>query len=1841
MPFKDSYYKDPDSTPNISVEAQVEAKGPETWWMPPGVTTVDVEFHTVEAKLARTPQEPHWSVPETSEESQRGIKSAVDRIAREVHNPNREVKKNFFIQRLMRKDKDSPLSKVADMSTGKSASDYQPLFKILENDPNAAIAIKLDKGTNGLVCVDWDPPQEEATEIAGPRMMKSPTVNLEKARRREGTILGLLKNTNQLTGEPGWPAVRPIVIQTPRGLHAWYKVDLSKPDTPRALLGIKASRGPYKLRCGLTAELVANGFCIIGGQNYRVLSCPTVNEGLSTLPPIFYPASIATNAVVYEFWPIPVGQRYNTLYAMVNSRQLVGDMGRFVDFMHDHCIEGSLEVGELMSLRDHAIRMESRSKGGSKVNKELQKGALAYTDVSSGLPVSMRDLMLAVSGKATPSERLLMNEGLKQLLNSPLMGVMALRFAWKPISFLYSYAFRPRAGIGRALRFWTANLQKYIAFTDDLGWMFYNKRAGVWEPIAEGYIFKLVKDLCAEVPLLQEEVNVDFVKSVINEFKSEIRETLWATAFVGHKYTDGILVLGYPHLVRPDPELKITRVIDASASDSMVFTKATFGYLANLCADSPAGLFLLRIYLFGAQFRIGDPSHFLYLQGPPSSGKSLFVQMLKHLYGSSAVFEMPTTGGISDSFYLQGASNQNVFWVLPDADSVSVGERIMSMLKALSTSGSIRVNRKYNEPMELSHVYVIIICNDYVINTQTADAMLRRQIVLNSKGVSSERRDPNMLLALQRNTAAFNNWITSVPHHYFGILQYSHCLNALALEWDYDSVSRFLKMILGDCRIGETLSTPLATLGTHESGLGFVEPGIYDAYVTWAEKHDKTNICKLNVFKGVLREYSENVFFIPRNPETDDVFVEKRGRNKKTNIQYSRLCWHGVKYLGSGPTDPSLQDLVLNGEVLQPLVPIEVAAVTLLHPNAIDVPFTEGGSEATYCPGIPIHFKQPTDFVAALWAYAQRGVETIVEETVLLNRRNLVETLEKIRTRGELYDQFMRMSISELYKELLATIGNKESEDASYAVAREAEQSATGQNPSDTVIDLDVGELDASEFFSLTRTGETVENVVLSAQQVKLTPASVYNRLLVAAENAKKDIANGTGPKKAGLGSKGVKKYVTRDVYLKLKAYWLTPDDLYARPFMVLKGETKLNEFEAQNNKVPGRAPQLLQRAQCGFGRVILDTVVIPSARPHLEPLSQGEISRGGFNYAVSQDTPSDADSPTEDQELPTNINDLAEVSEPFGDVNSFSGSQTVSNTEQSPDPATEMFPFVQPNQKEPGVLTNKEKPQDHLDPDKPSFEVLVRAAENWIGLHGQGFVKGATEAQAFLKAYQTHTMTEAHIKKLLTELSTFGAIAKRNERPKTFDPAILEPIINAYSQGGNTQRETNKEILLKPLKALVEKRLKPMDFTVKGPDTPNSFLMSCFQHRWNLPTPITAEYWKNDLFANRLENQQLRERWAMWPDFIGTPKRLNSLLNPILEPAFQGYSLLAMVSWVASGQFTFSKKGAINRPFFAKNMTLNLFATTYEGTPTMSDPGRIAVKGATFTTMKKDFRDLIVPELLSCFAAKNNVTFFIVDIAGCHGGIQASILRSKTPFTFAAYSDGDPRSLWERIIDESAGAFNLKEHKAKLKTIYYAALNGGSVSSVESILRHFRNYPPDQEDYLKEFARSFMRHPLYKDLGEIGAFWRSLRGEIYVPTRVDPVTRKFTEEELAKSAEKASQTEQKGSNYRVGDPKPHQMPTLLYTSLEFIFIFEVIRFVYAYFGYDENRISIVQGIHDGVLFVAEGHVNLESLEESVNKNLNPISSDALGGVALKVNVTDCTSNTNWLEVLRGETPEE
>lgn len=431
--------------------------------------------------------------------------------------------------------------------------------------------------------------------------------------------------------------------------------------------------------------------------------------------------------------------------------------------------------------------------------------------------------------------------------------------------------------------------------------------------------------------------------------------------------------------------------------------------------------------------------------------------------------------------------------------------------------------------------------------------------------------------------------------------------------------------------------------------------------------------------------------------------------------------------------------------------------------------------------------------------------------------------------------------------------------------------------------------------------------------------------------------------------------------------------------------------------------------------------------------------------------------------------------------------------------------------------------------------------------------------------------------------------------------------------------------------------------FTVGNSAASYSYFESLAEYDWGIEG-LTKDSFKKP-FEKSVANEAQREHFANWTSYVTSHIWLNKLLGDYFVLGGLIVALVNNFKDLLTVNFTFSSKtGTRKSPFSWKKCELGQpFSLIYKGDKGSKDPGRLSIQGQGFTTMPKIYREALFSPILGTFAKQKGVSFFVLDLKGAHAAFQAALLKDETPILYKIYQSTEPE-IWLTFVEKSAGSLTLDD-KPSLKTLFYAALNGGSIATAKDCERHLMrtNMTEKQRSRLTSFIAAFLRHPITKELEKVSSYWESLNGELFVPTH-EGVVRRVLDQAGADKINEGRDTRARAAGRAdsrplatPGEAIPRQLPTLYYTSLEVCIMSKIVGWtVMAAKSLGLESCWPIQGVHDGFIFVASTSEKSDiiRIKDKVNESLANLAQTSLG-VPLSVSLSYIESGeshtADWL----------
>jgi phage/plasmid-associated DNA primase len=1658
---------------------------------------------------------------------------------------------------------------------------------------NSMISLE-NTGKQGLVVVDIDP---QGGENVNPCEMP---------------LLRALKSIMIHSGEL---VAMPLIMLTLRGLHLVFRLPPG--------INIK-TRQSQITKIGVRAELIKDAQVGFIGPHMIPLNIPVLDllpylpDALSPIPNRFNTPPFEVTGLVAE------GRRFNTIMDMINSGQLTDPV--LVEIFHDNFCVGRIEPDELNFLKDKAAKRKEKSIKDRKVPKV----EITMTELPQGSTEELRKFVVSAFQTiekytsdpdwAMLSKRVGHAKTPMEILESPTIQALAFSMDWSTLAKPYAQVYGPILGMAYALTHYCHTNMRYLVYSQEAQeWYFYESHKGVWVRIdqdkLEPIIFRLAQGLYIPGTL-----PTAVTSKVIDELRVRVSVPNWGHRLSSFAFKDGTLVVGVPGLQSHDPEYQTLTYIETEAQADTKLSKRTASYFANLCGRTPHGMLLLRLFLHAGLYNLSSPQNFMYIQGPPNSGKSLLVNLLAHIFGEDAVHRIKASDN-RERFALSGTSSNLKIITIEDADETNTNESMISFIKELSTRGTLQVEVKYsNKRLTRTGLLVVVICNLYPYTQISAAALERRQIMIQSLQVPGERKNTNLLNEIKANTSGICQWITSTPLALYNVMPFVASLNYMHSNVAWNSVSEFLNETKGLYRV-EGAWTPLTFIQADSVKHTPYKHGLYTDYEAWCEKGTihKNRKFTLQAFRSVLEELAANVYHLPYEPISNSHIYEARIGNLSRNA-----LW-GVSY---EPDKAGESDAPL----LTPWLPFRAAALGLLHPTTYEA---EDGSVA-------IHRKLPLAILKELHSIFKDGAPPEVIERVKENRRSFDRVFSEIK-----------------YKELRLTALLSGNEVLSEPQTDETQVIEDEGNSSDNTAGV------------LREPGE----------EARIGFMNIYDMFREAAEKtAQKQNGYlgdqlGEQEKRANtlLGDEPQRRYVTRRVYLELSTYanreWSPEDEA-----IYLLDPDKPWELVSEELKALGDPLEFLWDGPVAVGLTADgvhplpdfagDPSIFTSAEYSIERDHQMRLS--GVANPLTSDLGAAFFIPAKEA---AGDSDNAQAEEGEGSSGIYdSGPHAAAFAEE---PASEVRPVDIQRIRKVLELTSKERIQD---PDKNLSSSAYAAANSpfngdkipeeelrqdtdsirceamnrgLIGRKPEDIVLGRIVYHKYVvwnallryNKLNKEALTEANflyprwgardMTLWETAINKLTRVSDGKHEAQTalgfLAPFAKETGINIRAARMQYSRHAVFQFLT-PSKV---DEIKSEIIKISDSATLREWAAQQYAHDWNFPKiePKTFKMPYRYAKANRL----FREVFAKWPQVIEAPRVLNALLEPFFVKAFLGGAVFATTIKLCRGSYGVSrgKKPHFNTTFYENNIkSLRPFAEGYSTDPN-KDPGRLQVLKTTYTTWPADFRwSSFLP--LAMALEKLDIHLWVMDVKGCHAYFYASLIPDVTPFLFRTFSEkGD---IWKAIC-ECPGSEVQMSDKPYIKTVFYAGLNGASLRDAGSILRQLKLKEDGsaEDEAKKDFARRFIKHPVFKEITAMNDYFRSYEGIVYAPTCETPIER------FDITTEKAEGQEPKITKRAAS----RKICSVIYSSLELMIVHKAITAAFNYCMASQIKVVPVQGIHDGFMFMTVGkEPPYENIAAHISEVLGSITRPTLN-LDMRVTVTPFTDPKWHVTMAEAEEEEE
>jgi hypothetical protein len=1391
----------------------------------------------------------------------------------------------------------------------------------------------------------------------------------------------------------------------------------------------------------------------------------------------------------------------------------------------------------------------------------------------------------------------------------------------------------------------------FVAETEEL--LFYRRNTGVWVSLPESLLADMVRNLLDQMGSGRI-VGVSAREAITRDVKERITVENFGGQFPGFAFQNGVRLFGHPEVLEPRAEYHLRTFVDAQNKRAPVFQKGSVAYLKNLTSKNPSSIHLLRDFLFNSLYNVRPSGHFLVIQGPPSTGKSLLFKFLDYLFGTGSVYNM-SDKNFEGTFAFAGVESNLRFVVFADADKTSNYKRILSLLKEHSTADYLRIKKKNkNKELTIKGVRFALVVNEFLEFPAIAEALERRQIILMTQAISNpgEIRD-DLFEELIRDIPAVMSWIEGMPFILGNLVQYSATLNYLssAESFKFNPVADFLIENADRLYITPGDHTPLVTIPAAMTTNNSSIPGLYDDYVAFCTANSIESLASTSDFARVVGELFRTVFFLSSSSGSSCV---------------SRVYVQGTKYgIRAALVDITYdRDQTGKWEAFEQVcvkIPLKGAVLALLHPTCT----TPSDQQET----LPIHCKYPDFMLQAFFEVVQKGPSPALSNAMSNYQLKVLETIAYCETDDNIQkvvdNQFLEMTVGQKAEELIDTAPYIDVEFLTPSLALEESDALGPITPKSEGLQ-DVSGTTRSllpEFTPMSLKPVTTPKKETLSRVFPTNPtvADIYGYVesIDLLRNTNQPITEPETP----VSGKQRELYIARDVFIKLSKWFVGDADWTQKPAYNITRDCTLNTilskdadldfdpikaaigpYEFHWNKegstlidcVPLESITSSQKFHRLKPAKADQVEVLPPPNEDrdlykdqaqgevLPPPDQGEVltppdqdqAQGEVLTPPDQDqaqgevlTPPDQDQaqgevltpPDQDQAQGEVLTppDQGEVVQPSTGPTRPRGSPEERATERAKKKAERSI----------DAKFNKES---KLTKSKHIAIVMKTAAQRMkdaiTGLNYEAFSQSLKESCTALHSLE-HAIPEGQTSLYLGPVVDSYSVSEKDH--------LLFRFWDTYVAKKQTADEVvatllEDEVFSKspqPIDNLSSYFLKPENY---------AYFKQLADFDWNIQN--SGKY--SLLIPNQQgkANEGQRALFADWTNYCEAPLLLNRALEPLFAEALRVTAFCNTVISLIEDKVQFSEKsGAQNRTTFWKSMTEStVFAESYLGGPETRDPGRLAIQGTNYTTFSRSLRATVVDPLLRSINRNGLFKIGIWDLSGAHSVFQAALLKEEVPRLWEFAQDPDI-NVWEKWVELSNGRITIQQKNA-LKTVYYAALNGGSIKNEFAVLNHLRGNTEMSEFEKSAFARSFLIHPITKELAIVGELWAACNGVLNVPTRAEPILRQITAEEAAtKNAKTLSWAE---GNQRTVDPKrlvtagdgkPHRLPTLYFTSLEVIFMSKLVGYVVEIAQELGYPIGVLQGIHDGHMFIYPTDFPTTEVTRRLNEKLKAFSRESIG----------------------------
>lgn len=268
-------------------------------------------------------------------------------------------------------------------------------------------------------------------------------------------------------------------------------------------------------------------------------------------------------------------------------------------------------------------------------------------------------------------------------------------------------------------------------------------------------------------------------------------------------------------------------------------------------------------------------------------------------------------------------------------------------------------------------------------------------------------------------------------------------------------------------------------------------------------------------------------------------------------------------------------------------------------------------------------------------------------------------------------------------------------------------------------------------------------------------------------------------------------------------------------------------------------------------------------------------------------------------------------------------------------------------------------------------------------------------------------------------------------------------------------------------------------------------------------------------------------KRQKFWIRYFQECKLIKTV-NEMCRPVCQTYYDLLQATYgitVSEGKIIAADKRELGDfPYLGSRRDMTtMFTVDFKRNP--NNPGRLNQEKGVFLTMRKELRDQFLSLMLNRGFGQTFhelYSFGNIDIKAAHTYVVVVLMRQEMPILSELLKRNT--DIWKKAETLSPKWIDFKEKigqsdlhlKPFLKVLFYGALNGGDVSTVQSIKEKIEGLLTKSQllDYSGEICDILRTHPIINEVGCFLKFCHNLDGRVTTPLQSDLVDKRSKPDE-------------------------------------------------------------------------------------------------------------------------------